>query len=149
MKVVSRQWLRLSSLCTDYAVQSMTRINYNERFFSVNLKSERQRPKRQRVESRKYNEAQDVNKEDDIWSWIGNNSGKWSKEMLYFNLRFIGGTIFFLQAYSVYEYFRFGKIRWIDRVLWWIPNYLPQSWNDKLREISGNINKYDKDDTTS
>ena len=125
--------------------QSSTKIQYNLRCFSVNMKQERRRPKRQRVDSRKYNESQDVNKEDDIWSWIGNNSGRWSKDMLYFNLRLIGGTIFFLQVYSVYGYFRFGKVRWIDRVLWWIPNYLPQSVNDKLREISGNINKYDKD----
>lgn len=109
------------------------------RYFSVRKQPKRERIKRQRVETKKYQEILQENDNDDIWSWIGNNSYKWGTNMLWFNLKIIGGSIFFLQIYTVYEYFRFGKIKWINRVLWWIPKYLPQSINDKLKEISDNI----------
>ena len=52
--------------------------------------------------------------------------------MLYFNIKLVGACVFAAQVYTVYEYLRFGKVRWHKRVLWWLPNYIPQFIWDRL-----------------
>ena len=94
---------------------------------------QRQRGKRNRVKSKQFQESNENEEEQDVWSWVGDNSYRWGMEVLKFNVKLLAGSIFFLQLYSVYEYFRFGRIKWHKKVLWWLPNYLPQSWNDKLQ----------------
>merc|ERR1712228_269715 len=101
---------------------------------------QRQRGKRNRVKSKQYNAlTNDDEEEQDVWSWVGDNSHQWGMELLKFNIKLIAGSIFFLQLYSVYEYFRFGKIKWYKKVLWWLPRYLPKSINDKLQSVGKDV----------
>ena len=53
-------------------------------------------------------------------------------ELLYFNIKLVGACIFAAQVYTVYEYFRFGRVRWHRRVLWWLPDYIPSFIWDRL-----------------
>ena len=96
----------------------------------------RQRAKRQRLTSHK-NEHVRNEKEDDVWTWIGNNAPKWSSTLMQWNLRLLAGSIFAAQTYTIYEWFRFGQIRWHKRVFWWVPNYIPSWINEWMYDHLG------------
>merc|ERR1712087_43373 len=100
----------------------------NTRRFSS---TQRQRAKRQRLSPTKQGN-QAVESGDDVWSWIGNSYPKWTMTMMQYNLRIFAGSIFAAQTYTVYEWFRFGQIRWHKRVFWWVPNYVPVWLNDLM-----------------
>merc|ERR1719245_1703702 len=125
-------------------VRALSMMNSQYRYFSM-TQQPRKRGKRERGKSNKFTNSDNKNEEKDIWSWIGDNAYNWGIGGLWFQVKLVGGVIFAAQVYTVYEYLRFGKIRWIKRVLWWLPNYLPEFMMTKLKDLSDKIEQRQSD----
>ena len=123
--LITKHQKQLRSIQKVTRLKSLNHNNYKY-ILSYNLFSTqfqkpkiRNRPKRERGRN-KLNDS-NTEDDDDIFTWIGNNAYDWCKRLLIFNVKFLGAGICFAQMYTAYEYFRYGKIKWVKRVLWWLP----------------------------